>query len=105
MTWLILSSLSDDLSGMYLYADDVKLFNNNSVDLQHAFNTFSDWLYNRQLNLAPFKCEHSCITRLSNYSSSFCVDSHNIATVSVAKDITLLETLENLLNIEEQSLI
>jgi len=29
-------SLSVDLSGMYLYTDDAKLFSNNSVDLQHA---------------------------------------------------------------------
>jgi len=51
MTWLILVLLSDDLSGMYLYAGDAKLFSNNSVDLQHALDKFSDWLHNRQLIL------------------------------------------------------
>jgi len=44
-------------------------------------------VHNRQLNLAPSKYEHLCITRLSNYSSSSYVDSHIIATVSVAKDL------------------
>jgi len=72
---------------MYLYADNAKLFSNNSVDLQHALDKFSDWLHNQRLNLAPSKCEHLCITRLSNYPSSFYVDCHNISTVSVAKDL------------------
>jgi len=66
MTWLI---LSDDLSDMYLFADDTKLFSNTSVDIQHVFDKFSDWLHNRQLNLALSKCEHLCITCLSNHSS------------------------------------
>jgi len=42
-------SLSDELSGMYLYADDAKLFSINSVDLQHALDKFSVWLLNQQL--------------------------------------------------------
>jgi len=37
---------------MYLYVDDAKLFSNNSVDLQYGLDKFSDWLHNRQLNLA-----------------------------------------------------
>jgi len=75
-----------------LICDDAKLFSINSVDLQHALDKFSDWLHNQQLNLAPSKCEHLCIPRLSNYSSLFYVDSHNVATASVAKDLGIYVT-------------
>jgi len=43
-----------------LYADDAKLFSNNSVDLQHALDKFSDWMHNRQLNLAPSSNTYCC---------------------------------------------
>jgi len=53
---------------------------------------FQIGMHNRQLNSAPSKCDHLCITHLSNYSSSFYVDSHNIAIVSVAKDLGIYVT-------------
>jgi len=93
-------SLSDDLSGslcicMLMMLNFLVII--QLTYLQHALDKFSDWLHNRKLNLAPSKCEHLCITHLSNYSSSFYVNSHNIATVSVDKDLGIgLYVINNL---------
>ena len=59
-----ISNLHGTSNGMYLYADDAKLFSNNIDNLQSALNRLSAWLCSRQLNLGPAKCEHLHISSL-----------------------------------------
>ena len=76
---------------MYLYADNAKLFSNNTDNLQSALNRLSAWLCSRQLNLAPAKCEHLHISRSNNsLDHSFQVCSHSIKTVKTVKDLGVL---------------
>ena len=44
-----------------LYADDMKLFSTNSIDLQNNLCTVESFLKNRQLSLASSKCVHLSI--------------------------------------------
>ena len=74
--------------GMYLYADDVKLFSNNVNDLQSLLSRIVIWSRDRQLLLAPSKCEHLCISRSFNSQThNFCIDSYNIRLVTAVKDL------------------
>ena len=83
-----ISNLHGTSNGMYLYADDAKLFSNNIGNLQSALNRLSAWLCSRQLNLAPAKCEHLLISRSNNsLDHGFQVCSHSIKTV---KDLSVL---------------
>ena len=49
--------------GIFLYADDAKLFSNNPSQLQHALDCFSSWICDYQLCLAPAKCAHLAFSR------------------------------------------
>ena len=83
---------------MYLYADDAKLFSSNPADLQNAINNLHACLQERQLALAPSKCEHLALSRTShslhNISSSlnqkFFIDSHEVNTVSRVRDLGII---------------
>ena len=88
-----ISNLHGTSNGMYLYADDVRLFSNNIDNLQSALNRLSAWLCSRQLNLAPAKCEHlhiSCLIANNSLDHSFQVCSHSINTVKTDKDLGVL---------------
>ena len=55
-----ITPLSGSLNGLYLYADDAKLFDigSNFVNLQAALGKLATWLQERQLDLAASKCDH-----------------------------------------------
>ena len=77
------SKLYDSCGGIYLYADNAKLFSNNVNDLKSSLSRIAIWLPERQLLLTPSKCEHlriSCffISRTHN----FCIDSYNIHSIT-----------------------
>ena len=83
--------MSDSHNGLYLYADDAKLFyiGSNFVNLQAALDKLSIWLQKRQLDLAASKCDHLCVTcaRLTAPDNSFYIGCHNIHNVSFVKDL------------------
>ena len=85
-----ITPLSDSLNGLYLYADDAKLFDigSNFVNLQAALDKLSTWVQERQLDLAASKCDHLCVTRanLTAPDNSF-IGCHNIRNVSLVKDL------------------
>ena len=69
------SKLYDSCGGMYLYADDAKLFSNNVNDLQASLSRMAIWLCERQLLLEPSKCEHLCIScSFISQTHNFCID-------------------------------
>ena len=91
MKVLKISNLHGTSNGMYLHADDAKLFSYNIVNLQSALNRLSAWICSRQLNLALAKCEHLHIFRSNNsLDHSFQVSSHSIKTVKTVKDLGVL---------------
>ena len=82
------SKLYDSCGGMYVYADDAKLFSNNVNDLQSSPSRIAIWLCERQLLVAPSKCEHLCISRsFISQTHNFCIDSYNIHSVTAVKDL------------------
>ena len=44
------------LSEMLLYADDLKLFSADHIDLQESITNINSWMESYQLSLAPAKC-------------------------------------------------
>ena len=76
-------------NGMYLFAGDAKLFSDVPHELQTALDSINAWVNDRQLSLAPFKCEHLTIARKhkSPANNIFSLGSHNIKSVSVVKDL------------------
>ena len=50
-------------NGIYLFADDTKLFSDVPRELQTALDSINAWVNDRQLSLARFKCEHLIIAR------------------------------------------
>ena len=48
-------------NGIYLFADDAKLFSDVPRELQTALDSIKAWVNDRQLSLAPSKCEHLTI--------------------------------------------
>ena len=60
-----ITPLSHSHNGLYLYADDAKLFDigSNFINLQAVLDKLSTWLQERQLDLAASKCDHLCVTR------------------------------------------
>jgi len=49
--------------GLYLFADDTKLFTSNDFDLQNELNILHNWTVSHQLSLAPAKCEQLTLSR------------------------------------------
>ena len=77
------SQLYDSCGGIYLYADDAKLFSNNVNDLKSSLSRIAIWLRERQLLLTPSKCEHLCIScSLISRTHNFCIDSFNIRSIT-----------------------
>ena len=54
-------TFAHESSRLYLYADDAKLFSSCPSDLQNALDLVHKWTKNRQLSLAPTKCEQLTI--------------------------------------------
>ena len=46
------------VSGMFLYADDAKLFSTDSTDLQQSLTGVNTWMEFYQLSFAQAKCQH-----------------------------------------------
>ena len=84
--------LTDLHSGIYLYADDTKLFSVNSILLQENVNFLATWCNDRQLSLALHKCQHLALSRklTANSSNKFCINSQCIASCSTVKDLGIL---------------
>ena len=82
------SKLYVSCGGMYLYADNAKLFSNNVNDLQSSLSRIVIWLRELQLLLAPSICEHLCISRSFIFPThNFCIDSYNIRSFTAVKDL------------------
>ena len=84
--------LTDLHSGIYLYADDTKLFSVNSILLQENLNFFATWCNDRQLSLAPHKCQHLALSRklTANSSNKYYINSKCIVSSSTVKDLGIL---------------
>ena len=50
-------------NGIYLFADDAKLFSDVPRELQTALDSIHAWVNDRQHSLAPSECEHLTIAR------------------------------------------
>ena len=75
--------------GIYLFADNAKLFSDVPRELQTALDSINAWVNDRQLSLAPSKCEHLTVAckHKSPANNIFNVGFHNIKSVSVVKDL------------------
>ena len=84
--------LTDLHSGIYLYADDTKLFGVNSILLQENLNFLATWCNDCQLSLAPHKCDHLALSRklTANSSNKYYINSQCIASCSTVKDLGIL---------------
>ena len=83
------SLTSTTANGIYLFADDAKLFSGVPHELQTALDSINAWVNDRQLSLAPSKCEHLTIARKNKSPANniFNLGLHNIKSVSVVKDL------------------
>ena len=75
-------------SGVYLFAEDAKLFSDDCLYLQTALQCLYAWLNSRQFNVAVSKCKHICLSnkpgkQLNEYS----LNSSAIPNVSIVKDL------------------
>jgi len=81
-------NFNGSVNGIFLYADDSKLFN-NPIDLQTNLNKLSSsWLELYQLALAPNKCEHMAINRkCTKVANQYFLNSIAISNVSMVRDL------------------
>ena len=59
------------LSDVYLYADDAKLFSSDKIELQVNINKVESFTKNRQLSLAPAKCQYLPIKRKGSANNDY----------------------------------
>lgn len=75
--------------GLMLFADDAKLYDNDSSTLQLSLNNFTSWLDNYQLKIAPNKCFSLNLSSpyLSLTPSSFLINNQPIGNKPLIKDL------------------
>ena len=77
-----------------LFADDAKIFNTSSMDLQHSLNSFSAWLNSRQLHLACEKCFILNINKRPKQipQTNLTINDQQLSSKVVAKDLGVFIT-------------
>ena len=73
-------------SKVCLFADDAKIYSTDSTDLQMSLNRISSFFRNRQLELAPQKCEFLRIGAQTN-PHVFTIENNQIQTAHSVKDL------------------
>ena len=90
-----ITNLSGLFKGVYLYADDAKLFSDDNTALQDGLETMTTWASKRQLSLAPSKCEHLAIVpkhckNYAIYPNTYYINSNVISKSTKVKDLGIL---------------
>ena len=69
-----------------------KSFSVSSILLQENLNFFATWCNDRQLSLAPHKCQHLALSwkLTANSSNKYYINSQCIASCSTVKDLGIL---------------
>ena len=73
--------------GIYLYADDTKVFSVDSTDLQTSLDSIQSCMNNLQLQLAPEKCKHLPIHQTHDTNNTYVLCNKNISTCSTVCDL------------------
>ena len=75
--------------GIKLFADDAKLYDNNSSTLQISLNNFIAWLVDHQLDIASHKCFSLDLAspNLTHNSSTFYINNSAIESKPLIKDL------------------
>ena len=74
-------------SGIYLYADDTKVFSVDSTDLQTSLDSIQSCMNNLQLQLTLEKCKHLLIHRTHDTNNTYVLCNKNISTCSTVCDL------------------
>ena len=74
-------------SGIYLYADDIKVFRIDSTDLQTSLDSIHSCMNNLQLQLAPEKCKHLPIHQTHDINNTYVLCNKNIFICSTVCDL------------------
>lgn len=81
---------------VYVYADDIKLFSCNPINLQQSLNVVENWSSIWQLSIQPTKSEMITLrrnTQNNNLSSNnYTINNVTIPPVTIVKDLGLLIT-------------
>ena len=67
-------------SGIYLYADDTKVFSIDSTDLETSLDSIQSCMNNLQLQLAPEKCKYLLIHGTHDTKNTYVSCNTNIST-------------------------
>lgn len=86
-----------------LFADDAKIYGTNPKTLQHDINSMCTFLDNRQLQIAPDKCEHLTLSKKKN-KHHFFIRSKEVHSstsvkdlgVTISKDLKWTEHINNI---------
>lgn len=79
-------------SGIKLYADDAKLFDNDSLDLQSSLESFTSWLDEHQLQIAPSKCFSITLSKQNSTVTppNFMINGNTLEIKSQIKDLGII---------------
>ena len=81
-------NLQGRISGIYLFADDAKLFSDGCLYLQTALQRSSAWLSSRQITVAVSKPKHICQrNKPGKQINEYSLNSSTIPYVSIVKDL------------------
>ena len=78
-----------DEGGLYLFADDMKVYSTRTNNLQVALDSICSWLKEKQLTLAPHKCTILSIRKpsLEAQMPPFFIEKMQITSSSIVKDL------------------
>ena len=90
-----ITKVCSNQSGIYLFADDAKVYSSSPTDLQMSLNNIDTFLKSRQLSLAVEKCEKITFSK-EDYVSTFSIGNTQVRDVTSVKDlgITISDNLK-----------
>ena len=89
---IFINDLIESINGeceIYLFADDVKLFSNNSVSLQRALNHVSEWSTKWQLKISLEKCSVLHLGK-NNIENPYFINGYELQRTNCVKDLGIL---------------
>ena len=84
--------LSSEETTVCLFADDTKVYSTNQKDLQQVLNDIVLFFQDRQLRLAPDKCEYLRINAMGTINNDFspCINGNPLPRAGAVKDLGVI---------------
>ena len=86
-----ISRISTETTAVSLFADDMKIYSSDPIDLQRALNRACSFFKDRQLSLAHEKCEKITLSKKKS-DSTFYLEDFQVKETDIVKDLGVFIT-------------